>query len=121
MARIAGNWELDINGTKMPVTGDVDCKGTGGKATKLIGPNGEPQGSKEEFEPPYVKGSFRITEDVDIERDIVNIRGAQITVTQPDGRVFVMNDSDFAADGNYMSAEGTMDFEYQGSSGDWVA
>lgn len=120
MGRIAGSWELRINGRKMPVTGDLDCKGPTGKAEKKLGPNGESQGYSETYEAPYIKGTARITDEVDIDQDIVAIRGAAVEVTQPDGRVFIMSDADYAGDGNYTSGEGTVDFEFQGATGDWV-
>jgi len=121
MATIAGSAEVSVNGRKYPIEGDVTCRANTAKRTKLLGTGGDVQGTKEEWEAPYVKCSVRITPDIDPENDILNIVDAQVNVVLPDGRIFILDGSDFTGDGEYSTGEGVMALEFEGTYGDYVA
>ena len=85
-----------------------------------MGPKGEVWGNKEEYEAPYVKTTVNITPDIDIENDILNVVDAEVTVTRPDGSLFILTGADYSGDGNWTSGEGTMPLEFEGEVGDWI-
>jgi len=77
-------------------------------------------GYKETPQIPYIEGAITDTSELDLE-SFVKIKDATVTLELSNGKVIVLREAWFAADGNVTTEEGEIECRFEGMKGEEVA
>lgn len=117
--RVGGIIQVQANGVLYDAAGEFTHNLGEPKREAMTGPSGV-QGYKETIQVPFIEGTIRDRSALD-RRALVTMTGATVTLALPNGKVFVLRDAWYAGDGTGNTDEGTLDFRFEGMSGDEVS
>jgi hypothetical protein len=69
---------------------------------------------------PYCEGSITDNDELDLEK-LVETRDATVTIELANGKIFVLREAFYAADGNVTTTEGEIEVRFEGIKGEEVA
>lgn len=117
--RRAGLLQLAINGELHDAKGNFTYNFGAPKREAIIGAD-KVHGFKETPAVPKISGEITDRGSLDV-ASLVNLEGATITLSLANGKVFVLRDAWFAADGDVQTDEANIQVEFHGVSGEEIS
>jgi hypothetical protein len=117
--RIGGTIAVQVNGTLYLAKGDWSWNLGEPKRGVIKGPDNQAHGFKEEPQVAYVEGKFSDRGDLDM-KTLTGLTNATVTLTLANGKIIVLRDAVYAAEGTGTTAESEVDARFEGASGEEV-
>lgn len=114
MGRIAGFFQVKVNGVLQTAKGEFTSGYGQPKRSTVFNSDGRPAGWKEEPQVAFIEGKITDRPDLDL-LALMNIEGATVTLHKANGKVEVLQDAFYAGDGNVTTGEAEVDFRMEGS------
>ena len=119
MSARAGILYLKVNGLQYDAKGEFTYNIGSPKRTGIAGADGKNHGFKTETTIPYIEG--KLTDKAGLSLlDVTTIQDATATLELANGKVFILKDAYYAADGNVSSEEGEIDLRLEGLDADEI-
>ena len=118
MSRKGGIIWLKANGVQWDAKGNFTTNVGANKVDSIMGADRR-HGTKETPQAAFIEGEITKGQGLKI-RDVVSMRGANITIQFGDGTVFMLNNADYTGDGNYMTEEGNLKIRFEGDSAEEI-
>jgi len=116
--RVGGLLFLKVNGELFQAKGEFTHNINPVKRESVVGQDGV-HGFKEEPKVRFIEGSITDSDELDLE-DFYQIRDATITLELANGKVVVLREAFYAADGDVTTSEGEIQVRFEGISGEEV-
>lgn len=116
--RVGGIIELKINGELFSAKGSFTYNLGKPKRDAVVGSDAV-HGYKELPQSPYVEGAITDNEDLSLDA-LTQVRDATVTLTLANGKIIVLREAYFSADGNVTTEEGEIEVRFDGMSADEV-
>lgn len=114
--RRAGTLFVKVNGVQYDAKGNWTYNKGSVKRKAITGPDGV-HGYSEMPQVPYVEGEITDSGTLDLST-FQNIVDATVTLELANGKVFILRDAWYAADGDVQSEEGNIQVRFEGMDGD---
>lgn len=118
MARIAGIIALKVNGTQYLAKGNFTYNIGKPKREGVVGSDGT-HGYKETPQIAFIEGEITDRSDISLET-LLATTGATVTLELGNGKVIVLRDAWYAADGTFNTEEGNGQVRFEGMSGEEI-
>lgn len=115
MGRIGGIIEVKVNGALFSAKGSWTYNLGKGKKEAVIGSDST-HGYKEMPQEAMIEGAISDNEDLDL-TSLVEIVDATVTLTLATGKIIVLRDAFYAADGNVTTEEGEIEAKFVSATG----
>lgn len=116
--RRSGTLFVKVNGQQQDAKGNFTYNKGAPKRDAIIGPDGV-HGYKELPQVPFIEGEITDKGTLDLDAT-VNTVDATVTLELANGKVFVLRDAWYAAEGNVQTEEANIQVRYEGLSGEEV-
>ena len=116
--RVGGIIEVKANGELYSAKGSWTYNLGRGKREAVVGSD-EVHGYKEMPQVPFIEGTVTDREDLDL-ASLLNVNDATVTLTLANGKVIVLRNSWYAADGNVTTEEGEIETRFEGLSAEEI-
>lgn len=113
MGAIAGFFQVKINGTLKIFKGEITSGYGQPKRSPVFDSSGRLAGYKEEPQVAFLEGKLIDTKDEDLVA-LMNLKDATVIHHKANGKVEVLSEAYYAADGNVTSGEAEVDFRMEG-------
>ena len=114
MGRIAGFFQVKVNGVLQSAKGEFETGYGTPKRTAVFNSDGAHAGFKEEPQVAYISGKITDRGDLDL-RALFNTVDATVTLTKANGKTEVLQEAYYAGDATLGTAEAEADFRMEGS------
>jgi hypothetical protein len=116
--RRSGTLFVKVSGVQRDAKGSFTYNIGSPKREAIVGPD-RVHGYKEMPQVPYIEGE--ITDSSDLDLAAFTTQSAEtVTLELANGKVFVLRDAWYAADGNVQTEEGNIQVRYEGMSGEEI-
>lgn len=116
--RLAGLLEVQVNGTLLQAKGNWTYNLGANKREAIVGAD-RVHGYKELPQAPYIEGEVTDASDLDVEA-LLRTDDATITLKLANGKVVVLRNAWYAADGNIQTEEANIQIRFEGKSAEEV-
>lgn len=116
--RVGGIIFLKVDGELFQAKGEFTYNIGVPKREAVVGQDAV-HGFKEEPQVAMLEGSITDSDDLDLQA-FVEVRDATITLELANGKIIVLREAFYAADGNVTSSEGEIEVKFEGISGEEV-
>ena len=117
--RVGGIMFLKVDGELFQAKGEFTYNLGAPKRTAVVGQD-QVHGYNEVPQVPYVEGSITDNDELDLEK-FVTIKDATVTIELANGKIIVLREAFYAADGNVTTTEGEIEVRFEGVKGEEVA
>lgn len=119
MKRIGGIISIQVNGAVFAAKGDWSWNLGRPKRSVIKGSDDAAHGYKEEPQVAYIEGKFTDRGDLDMNA-LTAMTNGTVTLQLANGKVIVLRDAVYAAEGSGNTAESEVDARFEGASGEEV-
>lgn len=119
MKRIGGTISIQVNGAVYAAKGDWSWNLGAPKRSVIKGPDNQAHGYKEEPQVAFIEGKFTDRGDMDM-LALTGLVNATVTLALATGKIIVLRDAVYAAEGTGTTAESEVDARFEGASGEEV-
>lgn len=116
--RVGGIIFFNVNGEGFQAKGEFTHNINRTKRESVVGVD-RVHGFKEEPKPLYIEGAITDSDELDAQA-FMQIRDATVTLTLANGKVVVLREAFYAADGDVTSSEGEIQVRFEGLDGEEV-
>lgn len=116
--RVGGIIEVKVNGELFSAKGSWTYNLGRPKRDAVVGSD-RVHGYKEMPQSPYIEGAITDNEDLSLDA-LVQISGATVTLSLANGKIIVLRDAYYSADGNGTTEEGEIAVRFDGLDADEV-
>jgi len=117
--RVGGIIFVAVDGGQLQAKGEFTYNIGRPKREAVVGQDGT-HGYKEIPQVSFIEGTITDKEDLNLE-NVLLTKDSQVTIELANGKVIVIRDAWFAADGNVTSSEGEIEVRYEGMDGEEIA
>ena len=110
---------LKVDGALYQAKGEFTYNIGAPKREAIVGQDSV-HGFKEMPQVPYIEGSITDNDELDLEK-LLETRDATVTIELANGKIIVLREAFFAADGNVTTSEGEIEVRFEGIKGEEVA
>lgn len=118
MGRVAGTVYVKVDGEIFDAKGNFTCNLGKPKREGVVGAD-RVHGYKEMPQLPFVEGEITDRSNLNLET-LMAMSNVTVTVEFANGKVFVLREAWYAADGDIGSEEGNVQFRFEGKSAEEV-
>ena len=112
--RISGIIYLRIDGVRRNAKGNFTWNLGQPKREMIVGADGV-HGFKEMPQVPFIEGEITDTSDLSV-TDLVNLTDVTVTLELANGKIIVLRNAVYTADGNVQTEEGNVQIRFEGVS-----
>lgn len=112
MSRRSGKLFIKVDGALYDAVGSFTYNLGADKREGQVGPDGV-HGFKVMPQIPYIEGEFRDGQNVDVQK-LLEIEDATVTLELANGKVIVLKDAWYAADGDIGTEDGNIQVRFEG-------
>jgi hypothetical protein len=116
--RVGGILFLKVNGDLLQAKGEFTYNINPVKRESVVGQD-TVHGFKEEPKPRFIEGSITDSDELSLE-DLQAVRDATVTIELANGKIIVLREAFYAADGDVTSSEGEIQVRFEGIAGEEV-
>jgi len=117
--RRSGTISLDIDGETIELNGEFTYNLGGKKRTAKVGPK-KVYGYKEEQMIPKIEGEILDSSQLDVKAKLLDISNSTITLELANGKIFILRNAWWGADGDIGTAEANIQAVFEGIEGEEI-
>ena len=117
--RRAGTLFVKVDGKQYDAKGNFTYNAGQPKREGLVGPDGV-HGYKELPQVPFIEGEITDSNNIDL-LNLTNLKDVTCTLELATGKVFVLRDAWYSADGDVGTEEGNVQVRFEGMSADEIS
>ena len=118
--RVGGIIFIKRDGIQLQAKGEFTYNLGVPKREAVVGSD-EVHGFSEKPQVPMIEGAITDSSDLDLKKDVLEVRDALVTLDLANGKTVVLRDAFYAADGNVKTDEGEVEFKFEGREAEEIA
>jgi len=119
MARkVGGTISVVVNGSNVLAKGSFTTNLGLPKKEMVVGSD-RTHGPMEKQQVAFIEGEITVPFDLDVAAFQL-LSNATIVLTQGNGQIFILHEAEYAAEGDYQTEEGNLQFRFEGLSADLI-